>query len=305
MFYKNFSYIKHNYFLILFQYIVVIIFVLITYTRNEDAAYITKGSNLNEIMNFCKQLFLREGQNWDKIGTVCEDLLQEDYFAQTQVNHYKFPINDQITDFHLQIDDGMINIPHHERITPITILYLNYIYNEYLQKLSDQPPQITMKIELILFSDTGLQFNELLDLIRFKDLKYHFVVQTNTAFFCALGPIFAAAYFVLFYVKERTTLFRFIQRIAGLNTGVYWLVAFIIDYVIFLTVFAVFFGMILLVELELYSSIEEISGLIITTIIFPFAILPITYLFSLNFKNATYGYIWTLVGYVFFGKILY
>lgn len=192
------------------------------------------------------------------------------------------------------------------KITPMTILHVNRIYNQYLEKLHPEaPPKILTAIESIPLRDIGIEFTDILDLLKSKDNTYYFVIRSNTAFFGGLGPIFASSYFILFYIKERSTLFRFIQRIAGLNTAIYWFVAFVIDYLTFLTVLLVYFTMMISIRMELYSTINEIKDLIPVTMLFPAAILPITYLLSFNFDHATYGYIWTLVGYIFFGKMLY
>lgn len=60
MFYKNFCYIKQNYLLILSLYIFTILFVLMAYLRNDDAAYLVKGSNFKQVINYCKDSILKQ-----------------------------------------------------------------------------------------------------------------------------------------------------------------------------------------------------------------------------------------------------
>lgn len=54
MFYKHFCFIKQNILLILCLYIFTILFILMAYMRNDDAAYGIKESNFYYLMEDCK-----------------------------------------------------------------------------------------------------------------------------------------------------------------------------------------------------------------------------------------------------------
>lgn len=291
------------------MYVFTIIFVAMTYARNEDAKYNHKSTNLDLMLKYCKKMMMKEhgvaAVNSKKLDEMYEFTCQ--HYLEEKISGPKTSFYQEMSDPNTYSDQKIEHIDdtiiYKRRVTPITIFYVNYMYNQYLRKvLPNETIKILTNVEPMFLKDMDISFDSALDLIKHRDAKYYFVLQINSAYFCGLGPIFAASYFILFYVRERTTLFRFIQRIAGLNTGIYWLVAFIMDYAMFLTVLIVYFSMNIVIGIELFSSMEQIEGLIIVALIFPFAILPITYLLAFIFEHSTYAYIWTLVGYVFFGK---
>ncbi|XP_063706472.1 ATP-binding cassette sub-family A member 17-like [Culicoides brevitarsis] len=274
MIYKHLCYLRRNYKLILSFYGVTILFMLITYMRNIQSNEALKGKTLEDVVDLCRSI------------------------VQTTFG------SNQVEDHSERLCRKYLTYPPEDQLKPQIILHqMNQIYEDQLQK-SNSNLKIQTVFEPLLFKDIGFSFLGILELLRLRDLKYNIIIQSNNAFFGALGMLFAAAGIFLFYIKDRLSLFRLIQRIAGVNTGIYWFVGFVIDYLVFLTVIFVNFTMMLLLEIESYASWDEIEPLIVVTLLFCVTSLPCTYLLSTHFDHAMFGFIFTIVSYMFFGVIV-
>lgn len=155
---------------------------------------------------------------------------------------------------------------HHQKnseLSPYRAYIINSYYNDYLNR-TNHDINILVHLNLVEMevNVTGLNFSQVFDAIKRDKGNFYFVLGINTCCFSGFAILFGASYFVIFYVKEKTTLFRFVQTIAGLNAGIYWLVAALFDCIIFWSTILVFLVTLYVLQLELYQTQEELIDLI-------------------------------------------
>lgn len=117
---------------------------------------------------------------------------------------------------------------------------------------------------------------------------------------------YLVALFITFYVKERVSRAKLLQMISGVNQFVYWLTAFFFDFVIFTAITVVLIGVLAAYQNEGWSTFDELARLLLIVSCFGVAVLPLTYLMSHLFTQASTAETLVLIfgilsGGIFFG----
>lgn len=97
---------------------------------------------------------------------------------------------------------------------------------------------------------------------------------------------FLAAFFVLFYVKERVSRSKLLQKVSGINDYVYWIASFISDYLI-LTVVTVLLVITLYILKQDFTVALEVA---LMMLFYGWGILPLVYICSSWFTVPSTGY---------------
>lgn len=119
------------------------------------------------------------------------------------------------------------------------------------------------------------------------EANFGYILSFNTGFAMAL----ATCMFVVFYIKERTSRVKLLQFISGANKLVFWLVSFIFDYAVFIVISMLLLGVLAAYQHSGYSSLAELERIFEILLVFGFAILPFTYVWSLAFDTSIGGLI--------------
>jgi ATP-binding cassette, subfamily A (ABC1), member 3 len=128
-----------------------------------------------------------------------------------------------------------------------------------------------------------------------------FNLAMNTGFVMAL----VVALFVMFYIKERITKNKLLQVISGVNKFIFWMVAFVLDYFVFILIVIVYVSVIGAYQQEGFSTFEELLRITSILLLFGFAALPLTYVLSFAFRVPATGLVSLAIGYIVSGTIFY
>lgn len=123
----------------------------------------------------------------------------------------------------------------------------------------------------------------------------------NTGFAMAL----VTAMFVMFYIRERVTRAKLLQFVSGVNKIIFWLTTFIIDYVLFLFIALLFLGVLAAYQKDGYSTVVELGRYFEILILFGFAVLPFTYIWSFVFDVPSTGLVRLVIGYMVSGVLFF
>lgn len=118
-------------------------------------------------------------------------------------------------------------------------------------------------------------------------LNAGFQLAFNTGFAMA----FVAALFILFYIRERTSRAKLLQYVSGTNIALYWVVAFIWDYLMFMVTCLLYIATLAIFQEEGWSSFEELGRVFLLLMLFGVAFLPTTYLCSFLFAVPATGFV--------------
>ncbi|XP_001662813.2 ATP-binding cassette sub-family A member 3 [Aedes aegypti] len=118
-------------------------------------------------------------------------------------------------------------------------------------------------------------------------LNAGFQLAFNTGFAMA----FVGALFILFYIRERTSRAKLLQYVSGTNIALYWTVAFIWDYLMFLVTCLLYIATLAIFQEEGWSSFEELGRVFLLLMLFGVAFLPTTYLCSFLFTVPATGFV--------------
>jgi ATP-binding cassette, subfamily A (ABC1), member 3 len=113
------------------------------------------------------------------------------------------------------------------------------------------------------------------------------------------------AMFVMFYIKERVSRAKLLQFVSGVNKVVFWMTSFIIDYAHFILISLVFLLTLAVFQKEGYNTFEELARNFLLLLVFGFAVLPYTYLWSFFFKIPSNGVVLLAIGYIVSGVFLF
>ncbi|XP_065093705.1 phospholipid-transporting ATPase ABCA3-like [Ochlerotatus camptorhynchus] len=114
-----------------------------------------------------------------------------------------------------------------------------------------------------------------------------FQLAFNTGFAMA----FVAALFILSYIRERTSRSKLLQYVSGTNIALYWAVAFIWDYLMFIITCLLYVATVAIFQEEGWSSFAELGRVFLLLMLFGVAFLPTTYLSSFLFTVPATGFV--------------
>lgn len=95
--------------------------------------------------------------------------------------------------------------------------------------------------------------------------------------------------FIGFYIKERESRAKLLQLISGANRFVYWMTAFLFDYLIFFVVFCALVGGVGMYQRPHLSTFSELGTILMIFSFYGFAVLPLLYAFSYLFNKHSTG----------------
>lgn len=116
---------------------------------------------------------------------------------------------------------------------------------------------------------------------------------------------FVTGMFVMFYIKERVSRAKLLQFVSGVNKVIFWMTSFVIDYLVFILISLVFLGVLVSYEKEGYSTVLELARNLLILIIFGFAVLPYTYVWSFLFRIPSIGLVRLSIGYIISGVFFF
>ncbi|XP_046959913.1 phospholipid-transporting ATPase ABCA3-like [Vanessa cardui] len=112
-----------------------------------------------------------------------------------------------------------------------------------------------------------------------------------------------SAVYVMFYIKERVSRAKLLQRAAGIQPAVMWASAFIFDWFWFQIVSVTIIISCAAFNVIGLSNVIELGRLFLCLMIYGAAMLPLQYLFSLSFNGPALGFVITFFINVIFGLI--
>lgn len=101
--------------------------------------------------------------------------------------------------------------------------------------------------------------------------------------------IYWPSIFIGFYIKERESRAKLLQLISGANRFIYWITAFIVDYIIFFIVMCAITGGVGIYQRSHLSTAGELGTYLVVFMFYGFSMLPLIYLFSYVFAKHSTG----------------
>ncbi|XP_042876783.1 phospholipid-transporting ATPase ABCA3-like isoform X3 [Penaeus japonicus] len=106
----------------------------------------------------------------------------------------------------------------------------------------------------------------------------------------AFGMSFLAASFVYFLIQERTTKAKHLQFVSGVNFVTYWAASAIWDFIVFLVPCCLALVCLLIFNREGLSEPEQLGRIMIIFVFYVWVSLPLMYLCSFTFSEASTGF---------------
>nr|XP_022911336.1 ATP-binding cassette sub-family A member 17-like [Onthophagus taurus] len=150
--------------------------------------------------------------------------------------------------------------------------------------------------------NTILQTNLKCEDCHLEFINYPLPIATNTksiimfndivrlAYCLGFAMVYVTAFFIYFYVKERAIKSKQLQFISGVNATIYWGVGLLWDYGCFLISVCLVTIFLICLELNGFSSCEEIGRVILLLLLFGLAALTQLYLLSLCIQDPPLAY---------------
>ncbi|XP_062542040.1 phospholipid-transporting ATPase ABCA3-like [Armigeres subalbatus] len=114
-----------------------------------------------------------------------------------------------------------------------------------------------------------------------------FQLAFNTGFAMA----FVSALYIMFYIRERTTRSKLLQFVSGVNVALFWGVSFIWDYLVFVVVSLFYLAAVAAIQQDGWSDFVQLSRVFLVLLLYGFAVIPTTYLFSYLFDVPATGFV--------------
>lgn len=128
-----------------------------------------------------------------------------------------------------------------------------------------------------------------------------FQLASNVGFSMA----FVAAFYIIFYIKERVSRAKLLQFVSGISIWTFWLTAFVWDLVTFIITTCFMAATLLVFQEEGWSTGPEIGRVLLLSFCFVWAILPFVYLFSLLFDIPSSGFTKMVMVGIFLGVAIF
>ncbi|KFB48612.1 AGAP006380-PA-like protein [Anopheles sinensis] len=173
-------------------------------------------------------------------------------------------------------------------------LALNLIYNAILQAECSECRLHVVNKPLPYRLDTQLEKLN-------TGLNAGFQLAFNTGFAMA----FVASIYIMFYIKERTSRAKLLQFVSGTNVPLFWGLAFVWDYTLFVLNSLVYIATVAIFQEEGWSSFDELGRAFLLLLFFGLAALPVTYLFSFFFAVSATGFVRMMFVNVLSGAIFF
>lgn len=125
------------------------------------------------------------------------------------------------------------------------------------------------------------------------------------AFNIGFAMAFVASFFVIVYIKERVTKAKLLQFVSGINVVMYWLTAFLWDYLLFIVIAFLMTLTIGVFQENGFSTFEELGRIFFVLIMFGFAVLPFVYIAAFFFNAPASGFTKMSIIFIFLGVAMY
>lgn len=116
---------------------------------------------------------------------------------------------------------------------------------------------------------------------------------------------FVAAFYIIFYIKERVSRSKLMQFVSGVNIWTFWFTAYVWDLVTFLITTGVMVASLAVFQEDGWSTGDELGRVYLMTVFFVWAVLPLVYLFSMLFQIPSDGFIKALLLGIFLGVVVF
>jgi ATP-binding cassette, subfamily A (ABC1), member 3 len=136
-------------------------------------------------------------------------------------------------------------------------------------------------------------------------LEDHISLSNQLPLNLSYGLAFVSAFFVVLYVRERESKAKLLQLISGIYIVLYWITAFVWDYLQFIVLALILTATIGVFRIDGYSSFAELSRVYFTLLVFGFSVLPIIYCTSLLFNDAASGFMKLVIVFLFCGTAMF
>ncbi|XP_050098673.1 phospholipid-transporting ATPase ABCA3-like [Anopheles aquasalis] len=140
---------------------------------------------------------------------------------------------------------------------------------------------------------------------RFTQLQAGNNMGFQLAFNTGFAMAFVAALYIMFYIKERVTRSKLLQFVSGANVLAFWAVSFLWDFLTFFITVMFYVAILAAFQEDGWSTGEEIGRVILVMMVFGFAFLPVTYLFSFIFDIPASGFVKMMILNIFTGTIFF
>ena len=128
-----------------------------------------------------------------------------------------------------------------------------------------------------------------------------FQLSFNIGFAMAI----VASFFVIDYIKERSTKAKLLQFVSGINVVLYWLTAFLWDFLVFIVIAAFMTATIGVFQEDGYSTSKQLSVVYLILVMFGFSILPNIYIAASFFNGAASGFTKLIIIFMFPGAAMF
>lgn len=112
---------------------------------------------------------------------------------------------------------------------------------------------------------------------------------------------FVAAFYIIFYIRERVSKSKLLQFVSGINIWTFWITAFLWDLVTFVFTVVVVLVTVLVFQEEGWRTADDMGRLFMLLLCFVWCVLPFVYLFSMVFDVPSSGFIKTVMVGIFLG----
>lgn len=116
---------------------------------------------------------------------------------------------------------------------------------------------------------------------------------------------FVASFFIIVYIKERVTKAKLLQFVSGVNVLMYWITAFLWDYLLFVVIALLMTITIGVFQEDGYSTFQQLGRIYFVLIMFGFAVLPFIYIAAFFFNAPASGFTKMSIIFIFLGVAMY
>lgn len=112
--------------------------------------------------------------------------------------------------------------------------------------------------------------------------------------YTAIYIIYSAS-FMGFYIRERASKAKLLQMISGIHKCIFWLVPFLVDFIVFVIFIILVMLFTMIFDSETLSKFSNFMTILGIKIMFVFAVLPLTYIFTNIFRKPAVGATFLLI----------
>ncbi|KAJ0177199.1 hypothetical protein K1T71_007208 [Dendrolimus kikuchii] len=143
----------------------------------------------------------------------------------------------------------------------------------------------------------------------FENMVEILATGSSTAFLTAFSLGFCLAvissFLVIFYIKERVSGAKLLQKVSGLKPAVMWITALIWDSMWLLVIHIIIVLTLACFQESTMATPQELGRILLVLMVFSFAIIPLHYLASFFFKDAATGFAKMVFVNIFSGSMLF